>query len=287
MRAIWAMLCVGILTGCTQPPGPSAGAMRPEPVRLELVRVDDVPFHAHQGFRCGPEPLASMLEWTGMAITPAALQQAFTGKTTDPRVVLTATARRYGRLAYPISGLAALSAELAAGHPVLVVENLGVPGKPLWNCLVAVGYDQAAQQVLLNGDEEAKRVPLRLFERLWSDSDQWGLVVLNPGDMPAAARQADYVAAARGLERAGRAWEAVLSFDAALAQWPNDGEAMLGLASSLRLLGDIKGAAEAYRAAATLLKDPRAAQEALAKSMNAVAEATPVGNRLPRAMVAD
>jgi Flp pilus assembly protein TadD len=154
---------------------------------------------------------------------------------------------------------------LDAGHPVLVVENLGVAGKPLWNCVVAIGYDRAAQQILVNnGTDAGKRVGLRLFERLWSDSDQWGLVVLNPGDLPAVAAQPTYLAAAKGLEKAGRAWEAVLTYDAALAKWPNDGDVMMGLASSLQSLGDARGAAEAYRAAATLLRDPRPALEALA-----------------------
>lgn len=278
MRAIWAMLFMGVLAGCAQPPGAGSG---------KLVRVDDVPFHPQQGFRCGTAPLASMLGWTGMTITPAALEPALADRTADPRPVMTTTARRYGRLAYPITGFAALSAELEAGHPVLVVENLGVAGKPLWHCVVAVGIDRDTQEVVVNADEPAKRVSFRLFDRLWSDADHWGLVVLNPGEMPAAARSSDYIAAARGLEKAGRAWEAVLSYDAALAQWPNDGEAMLGLASSLQALGDVKGAAEAYRAAANLLKDPRPAQEALARMNEGVAEITPVSNRPAKGLVAD
>lgn len=255
MRAIWTILCVGVVTaGCAQ--GPDTGG----------TRVAQVPFYPQQGFRCGPEPLAAMLEWTGMAVTPAALLPAFSGRGADPRSTLTDTARRFGRLAYPITGFPALKAELAAGHPVLVVENLGVAGKPLWNCVVAVGYDDGAEQILVNsGTEPGKRISFRLFERLWSDSDQWGLVVLNPGDLPAAARQREYLAAAKGLEKAGRAWEAVLSYDTALAKWPNDGEAMMGLASSLHSLGDAKGAADAYRAAAGLLRDPRPALDALAQ----------------------
>lgn len=255
MRAIWSMLCAGMfVAGCAQTP------------QSEISRVANVPFYPQTGFRCGPEPLAAMLGWTGMAITPAALEPAFAVRGTDPRTTMTETARRYGRLAYPIAGFAALTAELEAGHPVLVVENLGVTGKPLWNCVVAIGYDPTAQQVLVNsGTDTGKRIGLRLFERLWSDSDQWGLVVLNPGDLPAAAAQSNYLAAAKGLEKAGRAWEAVLTYDAALTKWPNDGEVMMGLASSLQSLGDAKGAAEAYQAAATLLRDPRPALEALAR----------------------
>lgn len=260
MRAIGSMLCVGLLlAGCAQAP-------QSELTQRDVSRVTDIPFYPQQGFRCGPEPLAAMLGWTGMAITPAALEPAFAARGADPRITMTETARRYGRLAYPITGFAALTAELDTGHPVLVVENLGVAGKPLWNCVVAVGYDEAAQQVVLNSDVEGgKRIGLRLFERLWSDSDQWGLVVLNPGDLPAAALQPNYLAAAKGLEKAGRAWEAVLTYDAALAKWPNDGDVMMGLASSLQSLGDAKGAAEAYRAAATLLRDPRPALDALAR----------------------
>ncbi|HLO77675.1 MAG TPA: hypothetical protein VK196_14555, partial [Magnetospirillum sp.] len=170
----------------------------------------------------------------------------------------------YGRLAYPLTGTAAMITELTAGHPVLVVQNLGVDSKPLWNCVVAVGFDRPQGQVILHaGNQAGKRMSLGLFERLWADSGQWGLVALKPGEVPAAARQPDYVKSAYALHRAGRYWEAVLAYDAGLSMWPGNADSLMGLGASLYLLGDRTGAADAYRTALATSADPTPAQAAL------------------------
>lgn len=255
-RVAVVAVCLGLAGGCAM-----EGQARAE----GDTRVAGVPFHRQEGFRCGPAAMAMMLGWSGVEITPAQLEGQFLGEAKDPRGRLTESARRYGRFAYPVSGIEAMLAELKAGHPVLVLENLGVASRPLWHCAVAVGYDGAARSVLLNsGTEAGKAVPVRLLDRLWSDADNWGLVVVRAGDMPATAQQRPFVEAARALEKAGRHWEAVLSYDTALSQWPADGEALMGLGSSLYQLGDAQGAVEAFRASAEVAKDPRPALEALA-----------------------
>lgn len=266
MRVFVAVLCVGLLAGCTLvEPGQDGSG-------LSRTRVAGVPFHPQEGFRCGPAAMASVLGWSGMEVAPAALEGQFYA-VKDPRAALVETARRYGRLAYPISGTQAMMAELAAGHPVLVLQNLGVSREPLWNCQVAVGFDRQAGKVWVHsGDQPAKSMSLGLFERLWTESEQWGLVVLRPGDLPASVREEDYVRAAKGMEQAGRYWEAVLSYDTALSQWPRNSDAMMGLASSLYLLGDPRGAADAYRAAAASARDPRPALDALSHLLSELGE---------------
>ena len=229
------------------------------------AQVAGVPFHRQDGFRCGPASLAMMLGWAGVEITPAQLENQFLGDSKDPRTRLTESARRYGRLPYPINGIEAMVAELKSGHPVLVLENLGVASRPIWHCAVAVGFDGDRGTVTLHsGAEAGKVVPMRLLDRLWTDADNWGLVVMRAGDLPATAQQRPFVEAARGLEKAGRFWEAVLSYDTALSQWPADGEALMGLGKSLYLLGDAQGAVDAFRASAEVAPDPKPALEALA-----------------------
>lgn len=258
MRVLHSLLCLGLLGGCS----PWSAETPAQPT---LTRVAGVPFYPQEGFRCGPAAMAMVLDWSGLFIKPAALEAHFFSLK-DPRKTLSETANHYGRLAYPITGTNAMLTELAAGHPVVVVQNLGVDSTPVWNCAVAVGFDKAQNQILVHaGDQAAKRMSMRLFERLWTDSDNWGLVVLRPGELPAAAGQHDYVKAAYNLERAGRYWEAVLAYDAGLALWPNDPDTLMGLGSSLYLLGDPRGAAEAYRAASLVAPDPSAASAALAQ----------------------
>ncbi|MGE5517750.1 MAG: PA2778 family cysteine peptidase [Bacteroidota bacterium] len=267
MRCLLAVLCAGLGAGLV------AGCSGDWPVLGaaggggDHIRIANVPFFPQEGFRCGAAPMAEVLNWSGLEVKPAALDAATAAEphgVGDPRRTLADTASRQGRLAYPIAGTAAMLTELAAGHPVLVVQNLGVESQPLWNCVVAIGYDRPQEEVVVHSGQHAgKRMSLRLFERLWSDSGQWGLVVLKPGDLPAAARQPDYLRAAYSLRRAGRYWEAVQAYDAALASWPADAEALMGLGASLYLLGDRHGATEAYRTAMLTAADPLPAQAAL------------------------
>lgn len=261
MRMLQALLCVGLLSGCA----PWGAATAENPTHPNLVRVTGVPFYPQDGFKCGPAAMAMVLDWSGLDIKPPALEgQFFPIK--DPRKILPETANRYGRLAYPVIGTAAMMDELSAGHPVVIVQNMGVDSAPVWNCAVAIGFDRSQSQILIHGgNQAAKHMSVRLFERLWADSDQWGLVVLRPGELPAAARQPEYLKAAYNLQRAGRYWEAVLAYDSGLALWPDDADTLMGLGSSLYLLGDTRGAADAYRAAAAIAGDGSPASAALAK----------------------
>ena len=102
------------------------------------------------------------------------------------------------------------------------------------------------------------------------------MVVLRPGEMPATARQTDMVTAAHGLETAGRHWEAVLAYDSVLSRWPNDAAAQMGLGASLHLLGDLHGAADAYRAAAAESRDPAPALEALGRVVAEIGSQPPL-----------
>lgn len=260
MRLLAAVMSAALLAGCVggQPAvSDSAGG----PVR---VRVSGVPFHPQDGFRCGPSAMAMMLGWSGLPVEPALLESQFYGPLMEPERILRDAALRFGRLPYPISGTEAMMRELAAGHPVLVLQNLGVASEPLWNCAVAIGFDRAAGEILMQGgDQPNKRMSVRLFERLWSDTDQWGLVVLPAGDLPATVAKDAYLTAAKALEKSGRHWEAVMAFDAALSKWASEPDALMGLATSLQLLGDPLGAADAYRAAAKAAPDPAPALAAL------------------------
>ena len=58
-----------------------------------------------------------------------------------------AAARRNGRVAVPVTSLPALLAELAAGNPVIVFQNLGLGFVPRWHYAVAFGYDLAAGRI--------------------------------------------------------------------------------------------------------------------------------------------
>jgi tetratricopeptide (TPR) repeat protein len=139
---------------------------------------------------------------------------------------------------------------VAAGHPVLVLQNLGLDWYPQWHYAVVVAYDLPAGELALRSGAERRRVvALDTFARTWARADRWALAVLPPDVLPASAGEAAAVRAAAGLERAGRTGEAVLAYDAILGRWPGSLAAAIGRGNARYAAGDLAGAATAYRAA--------------------------------------
>jgi tetratricopeptide (TPR) repeat protein len=215
--------------------------------------VAGVPFFAQEEYQCGPAAMAMALGRSGLRVTPEDL----TGKVYTASLrgslqpAMIAAARRLGRLAYVISTPEALLREIAAGHPVVVLQNLGLDWVPVWHYAVAIGYDILEGEVILHsGRDERLRTDWRVFENTWSRADNWGLLVLRPEEMPATARETTYVEAVVGLERAGSLEAAARGYETALSRWPENLTALMGLGNSRYALGDIIAAESAFRLAA-------------------------------------
>jgi tetratricopeptide (TPR) repeat protein len=243
-----AVLCT--LAGCATP---QVAALRGEGYGLPPhAEVTGVPFHRQQEQYCGPAALATVLGWSGLA----ARQEALASEVFTPRREgtlghdLVGAARRHGRLAVPVSDLPSLLGELAAGHPVLVLQNLGLDWYPQWHFAVAVGYDLSTNELALRAGEERRQVvSLDTFSRTWGRADRWALVVLPPDQLPASGDETAVLSAASGLERVGRIDEAALAYDAILRRWPDSLGALIGRGNSRYAVGDLAGAEAAYRVA--------------------------------------
>ncbi|HSN23847.1 MAG TPA: tetratricopeptide repeat protein, partial [Methylomicrobium sp.] len=94
-----------------------------------------------------------------------------------------------------------------------------------------------------------KRTPLRLFENTWARAEDWGLLVLNPGELPATAAEGKFVEAVIGLEKAKQFAAAVEGYRTALIHWPDNLAAMMGLGNSYYALGNMKNSEAAFRRA--------------------------------------
>jgi tetratricopeptide (TPR) repeat protein len=230
--------------------------------------VVGVPFHPQEAHLCGPAALATALGWSGVAVEPDALVDLVYVPAREGALAsgLVAAARAHGRVPFPVDRLEDLLAEVAAGHPVLVLQNLGLAWYPAWHYAVAVGYDLAAAEVVLrSGRLERRRTPLGTFERTWARGDFFALAVLPPDELPARATDARWLEAASGLERAGRIAEAEIAYLSALERWPESGAAWLALGNARHALGDADGAESAFRAATRLARDPGPAWNNLAQ----------------------
>jgi hypothetical protein len=218
----------------------------------ERVLLAEVPFFAQDDTLCGPTSLAMVAQAAGSSVTPQVLtpQVYLPGRQGSLQVEMLAAARRHGLVPYTLAPtLAALLDEVAAGAPVLVLQNLSLPIAPQWHYAVVIGYDRAAQTIVLHSGTTPRLVmPLATFEHTWARSDRWAVRVAAPDQLPSTAQPDAWAQAVASLERidpvaASTAWRAALS------RWPDHRISLLGLGNAAYVQGQREPAATAYLAA--------------------------------------
>ncbi len=248
------------LTGCAASPPLAEGLPTGLPRSIELVGT---PFFPQDEYQCGPAALATVLQASGVTTSPDDLkpQVYVPGRRGSLQAELIGATRRHGRLPYVMPPQAQeLVAELNEGRPVLVLQNLGATRLPRWHYSVLIGYDADRNVALLRSDTR-ERVEMRWqkFARTWHLGGRWAITTLQPHVVPDHADSARYVAAAAGLEAAGRIEEAGVAYDAAIARWPDAPLAWLGRGNIAYGKGELTAAADAYlRVIAISPRDPAA-----------------------------
>jgi tetratricopeptide (TPR) repeat protein len=250
---VWAVLLLG---GCATPQVAMLDARWPTelPAQVELA---DVPFFPQEDYECGPAALAMVATAAGVDVTPEALvnQVYLPGRKGSLQPEMLAATRRQGLLAYPLKPkVEDILREVAAGHPVLVFQNLAFSIYPVWHYAVVMGFDRERHVLLLHsGRTERMEISMFAFERTWARGQYWAMLALKPGQLPATGEPQAYTAAAATLERTD-ARGAQQAFAAALQRWPDDRAALLGAGNTAYALGQRDAAAKAYRQA--VLKHP-------------------------------
>ena len=252
--ALALLLALPLLVGCA---GPSRLAQLPAqlPGQVELTTTPFYPQTAHQ---CGPAALATVLGAAGRDVDPAALaaEVYLPGREGSLQPELAAAARARGVLAYEIMpSLSDLLTEVAAGRPVLVLQQLGAGPWPYWHYAVVIGYDKSRGQVLLRSGTDA-RLGLRasVFESTWDRGGRWALVLLEPGTLPARPDPVRFMRAAAALEAARNPEAAKAAYTAAVKLWPEAALPRVGLGNLAAAAGDWVDAEHWYRA--VLADDP-------------------------------
>jgi tetratricopeptide (TPR) repeat protein len=224
------------------------------------VRLADVPFFPQADYQCGPAALAMVLAATGSQVTAEQLvpQVYLPAREGALQAEMLATARRQGRLALMLPAkLDAVLAEVEAGTPVIVLQNLSLPVAPRWHYAVVIGFDLASQQITLHsGTTPGLTLPIAVFERTWARSGHWAMVAVAPDRLPASADDATVLAAATALERVDRG-AALRSYQALTARSPTLAGAWFGLGNARYAGGDLAGATLAFERATQA--DPQAA----------------------------
>lgn len=263
LRLLAALLALLLLAGCASAPRLSVDA-RGLPERVELT---EVPFFPQAEYQCGPAALATMLGQRGVVTSPGLLKDRvfLPGRQGSLQVELVAAARGHDLLVYPLAPrLDAVLAEVAAGNPVLVLQNLAFDWYPRWHFAVVVGYDRSQQQLILRSGITRRWVTdFTSFDTTWARGGRWAVLTLPPEQVPAQAELRPWLQAAVDLEQTGHARAAIQAYEAAVQHWPEQGMGWFALGNAQYASGD-----------------PAAAQQSLLQAVRADASLAPAWGNL-------
>lgn len=227
------LVCAQLLSSCAATPqSRQIQTQLPNalPASVELV---DTPFYPQIEYQCGPAALATMLQFYRIVITPEELssQIYIPDRKGSLQIEITATARRHEMLPYQIQPkMLDLFAEIAAGNPVLVLQNLGFSWYPQWHYAVVIGYDTDSNEIILRSGTTKRWVtPMEVFERTWQRADYWGLVIVPVGVIPKTAEPLRYLKTAYAFEEKDHPQLALKAYQAATQRWPQAAAAWMAL----------------------------------------------------------
>lgn len=288
---------VSFLAGCAQfvPQTISLrDAWPPEVARAHEIK--DVPFFPQTDYQCGPAALATVMGTAGSRVVPDDLvdEVYLPARRGSLQVEMLAAPRRHGLVAWQLPArYDALLREVAAGNPVLVLQDLGIWPVTSWHYAVVVGFDyESGMLYLRSGETERQVLPFTIFELTWKRGGYWAMVVNRPGTLPATATEASYLPSMMAFERTASPAASRDAWEAFLARWPGNAfgsvalsnryyaEGRLPLAEAVLRQASAKnaGSAEILNNHAQVLSDMGHLDEALAVIDRAAAVA---GNFAP------
>lgn len=257
---ILVLLCslsgLALLSGCATRAVQTEAIRASAPAGIPLQKeIAGVPFIEQSENHCGPATLAMALGFyqQSLGMEQVAPMMYNSEKKGTLQADMLSAARRLGMNAVVIEGLPALLQEVAAGHPVIVFENLALSWLPQWHYAVVYGYDLSTSHVLMHsGPEKAKRWDMAKFERSWMLADYWGMVVLPPGHLSPVAGELAHASSAAALEQIAYRDEAQKSYEAILSRWPESLTAHIGLGNIFYSKGEYRRSVEILRRAVRL-----------------------------------
>jgi tetratricopeptide (TPR) repeat protein len=223
---------------------------RPEGLAPQ-AEITEAPFFPQLDYQCGPAALATSLAHFGVQVTAEDLvsQVYLPERRGSLQIEMLASARRNGLVAYQLAPrFDDVLREVAAGFPVIILQDYGVWPLRYWHYAVVVGYDMKdGRAVLRSGEKRRLVIPYAVLEYTWKESDYWAMVTAPPGRIPTTATEPAYLKAVIALEGAGSKQAARTAYAAMLERWPESVGAGIGLANVHYALGDLKQAESVLR----------------------------------------
>jgi hypothetical protein len=227
--------------------GPEHRVLREAGSPVELIQV---PFFPQAEYQCGPAALATVLVHSGVDMTPEQLvaRVYLPDREGSLQAEMLAATRSHGRVPYLLpQTLAPILAELRAGRPVLLLQNLGLDRWPVWHYAVVIGFDPGSEKFLLRSGVtrrlEHAAVP---FLASWDRGGRWSMVAVDPGDPPGGADLLGWLRAVGPFESTGNLDLAAQGYQAAVTRWPREAMAWTALGNVRYLQRDLAAAEAAY-----------------------------------------
>ena len=235
------------------------------------AEVASVPFFPQTENQCGPAAMATVLVHTGVAVTPEPLERQIylPARQGSLQVEMLAAPRRWGRVGYLLAPrYADVLREVAAGNPVILLQDVGEFWTQ-WHYAVLTGFDYERGDLYLRSGTDARLVmPFTAFERSWMKSGYWAMVVVPPDRIPATATEPGWINAMVGLERGNNREASIAGYEAALARWPDNLPAAIGLANQHHERGALMEAALVLRRAVKRHPQSTVAMNNLAQTLS-------------------
>jgi len=273
-RVLAGVFVSALLSGCASLFFPQAASLRDaRPADLAArVELKEVPFFPQSEYQCGPAALATVLAHGRVKITPDELvsQVYVPARQGSLQVEMLAAARRHGMVAYQLAPrFEDLLREIAAGTPVIVLQDLGVGPFDRWHYAVAIGYDLDENDLVLrSGEKERLVLPTAVHEFVWKKSGYWAMVAMPPDRIAATADESRWLVAVAALERAGNRRAARTAYAKALERWPDNVNASIGLANTYHASGELKEAERVLKAAVSRHPESVVALNNLAQTLS-------------------
>jgi hypothetical protein len=245
-------LSFALLAGCAQLVPQTIGLRTEWPAGVpRTVEWRDVPFFPQTEYQCGPAALATVLGNTGVRVTPDDLAREvyLPSREGSLQVEMLAAPRRHGRVSYQLAPrYADLLREVAAGNPVVVLQDVSFLPIKVWHYAVVNGFDYPSGTLYLrSGTERRQQMPFTYFERTWLASNDWAMVVTPPDRIPATATEDRWLQALLAFARVEQGEPLTRGYAAALERWPDDLPAAVGLANQYHSGGALAKAVQVLR----------------------------------------
>lgn len=214
------------------------------------AQIENVPLILQKDNFCGPAALAMVLQWSGdNAHMDDLAKQVYTPDLQGTlQTDMLSAARRHGRLALVLTRPQDVFEEVSQGHPVIVLQNLGLSWYTRWHYAVVVGYDLQKGEVYLNsGESQRTTLALDTFANTWARAQNWSLLVLPTSKLPVSQRELDITTAAVALEETAGPQKAKPVYREILKKWPKSIGARFGLSNTLYAEKNKMGAADELR----------------------------------------